>query len=94
VFESRVLKKIFGPKRYEVTGNRRKLHNKERHNLRSMPNSIRMMKSVGIPTGYKLDDPGSIPGRVQIFLFSSVQTGSGAHPTSYTMGNGGKAAEA
>jgi hypothetical protein len=33
VFENRVLRRIFGPKRDEVTGERRKLHNEELHNL-------------------------------------------------------------
>jgi hypothetical protein len=33
VFEDRVLKRIFGPKRDEVTGGWRKLHNEELHNL-------------------------------------------------------------
>jgi hypothetical protein len=45
VFEKRVLRRIFGPKRDEVTGGWRKLHNQELHNLYSSPNIIRMMKS-------------------------------------------------
>jgi hypothetical protein len=45
VFENRVLRRIFGPKRDEVTGDRRKLHNEELHNLYSSPNIIRMIKS-------------------------------------------------
>jgi hypothetical protein len=45
VFESRTLRRIFGTKRDEVTGNRRKLHNKELHDLYSSPNIIRMIKS-------------------------------------------------
>jgi hypothetical protein len=40
-----VLRRIFGPKRDEVTGDRRKLHNEELHNLYSSPNIIRMIKS-------------------------------------------------
>jgi hypothetical protein len=44
VFENRVLR-IFGPKRDEVTGGWRKLHNKELHNLNSSPSTIRMIKS-------------------------------------------------
>jgi hypothetical protein len=40
-----VLRKIFGPKRDEVTGGWRKLHNEELHNLYSSPNIIRMIKS-------------------------------------------------
>jgi hypothetical protein len=35
VFENRVLRRIFGPKREEVTGEWRKLHNEELHNLYS-----------------------------------------------------------
>jgi hypothetical protein len=39
------LRRIFGPKRDEVTGDWRKLHNKELHNLYSSPSIIRMIKS-------------------------------------------------
>jgi hypothetical protein len=45
VFENRVLKRIFGLKRDEVTGGWRKLHNEELHNLYPSPNIIRMIKS-------------------------------------------------
>jgi hypothetical protein len=45
VFENRLLRIIFGPKREEVTGDWRKLHNEELHNLYSSPNLIRMIKS-------------------------------------------------
>jgi hypothetical protein len=41
----RVLRRIFGPKRDEVTGVWRKLHNEELHNLYSSPDIIRMIKS-------------------------------------------------
>jgi hypothetical protein len=44
VFENRVLRRIFGPKRDELTGGSRKLHNEELHNLYSSPNIIRMIK--------------------------------------------------
>jgi hypothetical protein len=44
MFENRVLR-IFGPKRDEVTGVGRKLHNEELHNLYSSPSIIRMIKS-------------------------------------------------
>jgi hypothetical protein len=40
VFENRVLRRIFGPKRDEMTGERRKLHNKELHDLYSSPSII------------------------------------------------------
>jgi hypothetical protein len=45
VFENRVLRRIFGPERDEVTGGWRKLHNEELHNLCSSPSIIRMIKS-------------------------------------------------
>jgi hypothetical protein len=44
-FENRVLRRIFGPKSNEVAGDWRKLHNEELHNLYSLPNIIRMIKS-------------------------------------------------
>jgi hypothetical protein len=44
VFENRVLRKILGPKRDEVTGEWRKPHNEEIHNLYSSPSIIRMIK--------------------------------------------------
>jgi hypothetical protein len=44
VFENRVLRRIFGPKRDHATGDWRKLHNEELHNLYSSPNIIRMIK--------------------------------------------------
>jgi hypothetical protein len=45
VFENRVLRRIFGPKRDEVTGEWRKLHNGELYNLYSSPSIIRQFKS-------------------------------------------------
>jgi hypothetical protein len=45
VLENRVLRRILGPKRDEVTGDWRKLQNEELHNLYSSPNIIRIMKS-------------------------------------------------
>jgi hypothetical protein len=45
VFENRVLRRIFGPKRDEVIGGWRKLHNKELYNLYCSPCIIRMIKS-------------------------------------------------
>jgi hypothetical protein len=44
VFENRVLRKIFGPKR-EEDGSWRKLHNDEFHDLYSSPNIVRVIKS-------------------------------------------------
>ena len=45
VFENRVLRKVFGPKRDEVTGEWRKLHNEELNDLYSLPNIVRVVKS-------------------------------------------------
>jgi hypothetical protein len=45
VFENRVLRRIFGRKRDEVTGEWRKLNNEELHNLYSSPDIIRQIKS-------------------------------------------------
>jgi hypothetical protein len=45
-FENRVLRCIFGPRRDEVTGEWRKLHNEELHNLYSSPNTIRIRIKV------------------------------------------------
>jgi hypothetical protein len=48
MFENRVLREIFGPKRNEVTGEWKKLHNEELRDLYSSPNIIRMIKSRGM----------------------------------------------
>jgi hypothetical protein len=45
VFENRVLGRIFGPSRDEVTGGWRKLHNEELHGLYSSPSIIRVIKA-------------------------------------------------
>ena len=45
MFENRVLRRIFGPKRYGVTGERRKLHNEELNDLYFSPNIVRVIKS-------------------------------------------------
>ena len=45
VFENRVLRTVFGPKRDEVTGEWRKLHNEDLRDLYSLPNIVRVVKS-------------------------------------------------
>jgi hypothetical protein len=45
VFEERVLRRLFGPKRDEATGEWRKLHNEELHDLYSSPTIVRVIKS-------------------------------------------------
>jgi hypothetical protein len=54
VFENRVLRRIFGPKRDEVTGGWMKLHNEELHNLYSSPNIIRTIKSRRMRNAYRI----------------------------------------
>jgi hypothetical protein len=44
MFENRILRGIFGPKRYEVRGGWRKLLNEDFHNLHFSSNNIRMIK--------------------------------------------------
>jgi hypothetical protein len=45
MFENRVLRRIFGPKRDEVTGSWRKLHNEELHGSYSSPSIVRVIKA-------------------------------------------------
>ena len=45
VYENRVLRRVFGPKRDEVTGEWRKLHNEDLNDLYSLPNIVRVVKS-------------------------------------------------
>jgi hypothetical protein len=48
MFENRVLRRIFGPKRNEVIGGLRKLHDEELHNLYCSPSIIRIIKSESV----------------------------------------------
>jgi hypothetical protein len=52
VFENRVLRKIFGPKRDEVTGEWRKLHNDKLIDLYCSPNIVRVNKLRRMRTGH------------------------------------------
>jgi len=45
VFENRVWRRVFGPKRDEVTGEWRKLHTEELRDLYTLPNIVRVVKS-------------------------------------------------
>ena len=45
LFENRVLRRVFGPKRDEITGEWRKLHKEELRDLYSLPNIMRVVKS-------------------------------------------------
>jgi len=44
-FENRELRRIFGPKRKEMAGEWRGVHNEELHNLYALPNNMRLIKS-------------------------------------------------
>ena len=44
VFENMVLRRIFGPRRVEVTGEWRRVHNEELNDLHSSPNIVRVTK--------------------------------------------------
>ena len=53
VFENKVLRRLFGPKRDEVTWKWRKLHNEELRDLYSLPNIVRLVRSRRMRlTGY------------------------------------------
>ena len=52
VFENRVLRRLFGPKRDKVTGEWRKLHNEELRDLYSLPNIVRVVKSRRMWAGH------------------------------------------
>jgi hypothetical protein len=45
IFGNRMLRRIFGPKRDEVTGGLKKLHNEELHGLYSSPSIVRVIKA-------------------------------------------------
>jgi hypothetical protein len=45
VFENRVLRRIFGPNREEVSGGRRRLHNEQPHNLHASPNTATVFEA-------------------------------------------------
>jgi len=60
VFENRVLRRVFGPKSYEVTGEWRKLHNKELSDLYSLPSSkIEKNEMVGACGAYGGGESGA-----------------------------------
>ena len=67
VFENRVLRRIFGPKRDEVKGEWRKLHNEELNDLYSSPNIVWVIKIVKNEMGGACSAYGGGERRVQGF---------------------------
>jgi hypothetical protein len=71
VFENRVLRRIFGPKRDEVTGEWRILHNKELYALYSSPNNIRVIKSRRLRWAGHVARMGKSRGAYRVFVGKS-----------------------
>jgi hypothetical protein len=67
VFENRVLARIFGPKRDEMTGSWRKLHNEELHGLYSSPGIVRVIKGKEDEMGGACGAHGGGKGCIQHF---------------------------
>jgi hypothetical protein len=68
VSENRVLRRIFGPKRDEVTGGWRKLHNEELHGLYSSPNIVRVIKARRMRWAGHVVRIGEVRGAYNIFV--------------------------
>jgi hypothetical protein len=68
VFENRVLRRIFGPKRDEVTGGWRKLHNEELHGLHSSPSIVRMIKARMMRWARHVARMGEVRGAYNILV--------------------------
>jgi hypothetical protein len=68
VFENRVLRRIFGPKRDEVTGGWRKLHNEELHSLYSTPSIIRVINARRMKWAGQVVCMGEVRGACNILV--------------------------
>jgi hypothetical protein len=68
VFENRVLRRIFGPKRDEVTGGWRKLHNEELHRLYSSPSTVRVIKARRMRWAGHVARMGEVRGAYNILV--------------------------
>jgi hypothetical protein len=68
VFENRVLRRIFGPKRDEVTGGWIKLYNEELHGLYSSPNIIRVIKARKMRWAGTVARKGEVRGACKILV--------------------------
>jgi hypothetical protein len=72
VFENRVLRRIFGPKRDEVTGGWRKLHNEELHGLYSSTGIVRVIKARRMRWAGHMARMGEVRGAHNILVVSRV----------------------
>jgi hypothetical protein len=68
VFENRVLRRVFGPKRDEVTGGWRKLHNEELHGLYSSSSIIRVIKTRRMRWAGNVARMGEVRGAYNILV--------------------------
>jgi hypothetical protein len=68
VFENRVLRRIFVPKRDEVTGGCRKLHNEELHGLYSSPSIVRVIKARRMRWAGHVARMGEVRGAYNILV--------------------------
>jgi hypothetical protein len=68
VFENRVLRRIFGPRRDEVTGGWKKLHSEERHGLYSSPSIFRVIKARRMRWAGHVARMGEVMGAYNILV--------------------------
>jgi hypothetical protein len=68
VFENRVLRRLFGSRRDEVTGERRRLHNEELNDLYCSPNIVRVIKSGRVKWAGHVERMGEGRGVYRIFV--------------------------
>jgi hypothetical protein len=68
IFENRMLRRIFGPKRDEVTGGWRKLHNEELHGLYSSPSIVRVIKARRMRLAGRVARMGEVRGAYNILV--------------------------
>ena len=72
VFEKRVLRRVFGPKRDEVTGEWRRLHNEELSDLYCSPNIVRVIKSRRMRWAGHVARIGVVELQLHSFLTSGI----------------------
>jgi len=68
VFENRVLRRIFGPRRDEVTGEWRRFHNEELNDLYSSPNIVQVIKSRRMRWAGHVECMGGVRGLYRVLM--------------------------